>query len=117
MAWAQPKKEKKKEDISFMFSMMLALARWGCRGSGLAYVESKSGQSRWRISAQAEAERRTHAAEEQSVDDGVEEGLSDAAERPTKTAKIAQKCGTDRGRWRGIDTAREIGKNLRVIIH
>lgn len=25
---------KKKEDISFMFSMMLALARWGCRGSG-----------------------------------------------------------------------------------
>lgn len=65
----------------------------------MAYVERKKWAEPLKdISSGGGREEDTRSREEQGVDDGVEEGHSDAAQRPTKTAKIAQKCGTGRGR-------------------
>lgn len=82
----------------------------------MAYVERKVGRAAEGFQLR-QRHRGGHTTEEQGVKSGVEDEQNDAAERPSKTTKFARKCDTCPGRCWGIDTALEMGKNLRIIQH
>lgn len=94
--------------------LVLTLAKWGWRGSeAWLTLRAKWAEPQKDFSSGGGTEEDT--TEEHGAESGAERGRSNAAENPPKTTKFARKFDVSSRRSWGIDTALEMGKNLRAI--
>lgn len=103
-------------------SSHMALARFDGAWEEVEFGYVATLRGKWAEPAEDPVQAEAHGGggrttEERGVESGAQDVLSDVAPRPAKTTKFAPKCDSRPGRRRGIDSAVEMGKKLRVIHH